>query len=396
MEEEAPQKAVAAAAAPTAEEPPAPALLEAAVAAAPAAGERLAPRWYFSAAELEASSPSRRDGMSERDEVLFRHQTVSWIFEIVHSCKDSLRPRYITEPGGAFGGGGGGSSGGAAVLGGGSGSGGGAEARRDLFKEHHAVIATAAVFFHRFYSRMSFKEHDRLEFAIACVLTASSVTDEAVPLILWRTASKDKPDLPQTITPLMKEFFTRGGSGSGAAGSSAAGAAGGTSGGAAVAGGPPTGPLHLITQRSEAAVNARERLVKAQRVLLNTLEFEVDIRPVTALVVEALEALQGAHEVLAEVAKKSLWDALKTTLPLQLPPEQLALGVLQFAANKVEGEAARRALNNVRYAPPSNWADVVNAQTLAPAVSQLVADAILALHATTRGYAGDTTSTHGQ
>jgi hypothetical protein len=182
----------------------------------------------------------------------------------------------------------------------------------------------------------------------------------------------------------------------GVAGSSAAGAAGGTSGGAAVAGGPPTGPLHLITQRSEAAVNARERLVKAQRVLLNTLEFEVDIRPVTALVVEALEALQGAHEVLAEVAKKSLWDALKTTLPLQLPPEQLALGVLQFAANKVEGEAARRALNNVRYAPPSNWADVVNAQTLAPAVSQLVADAILALHATTRGYAGDTTSTHGQ
>ncbi len=132
-------------------------------------------------------------------------------------------------------------------------------------------------------------------------------------------------------------------------------------------------------------MNAKERLVKAQRVLLNTLEYELDIEPVTIPLLAALGALQGAHEVLAEVAKKSLWDALKTSLPLLVPPGQLALGVLQFAAHKVEGEAARRALN-LRYTPPTNWGDIVNEGTLPAGVAQLVAARIMALHAATRGY----------
>ncbi len=132
-------------------------------------------------------------------------------------------------------------------------------------------------------------------------------------------------------------------------------------------------------------MNAKERLVKAQRVLLNTLEYELDFEPVTIPLLAALGALQGAHEVLAEVAKKSLWDALKTTLPLLVPPQQLALGVLHFAAQKVEGEAARRALN-LRYTPPTNWGAIVNEQTLPTRVAEQVAASILALHAATRGY----------
>ena len=132
-------------------------------------------------------------------------------------------------------------------------------------------------------------------------------------------------------------------------------------------------------------MNAKERLVKAQRVLLSTIEYELDFEPVTIALLAALAALAGAHEVLAEVAKRTLWDALKTTLPLLLPPRALALGVLQFAAAKVEGEAARRALN-LHYTPPSNWGDIVNEGTLPLRTAQLVASSILALHAATRGY----------
>lgn len=47
-----------------------------------------------------------------------------------------------------------------------------------VLKLGRVATATAMVFFHRFFSRHKFSEHDRFEVAVACVLLAAK-TEEA-------------------------------------------------------------------------------------------------------------------------------------------------------------------------------------------------------------------------
>jgi hypothetical protein len=145
-------------------------------------------------------------------------------------------------------------------------------------------------------------------------------------------------------------------------------------------------------------VEAKERLVTAQRLLLFTLEYDLTIEPATTHLVDALAKLRLGHEpkshdVLCTIAKKTLWDALKTTLPIRFHSKHLALGVLKFASDKVEGEAARRAMQSGNgtlptavYTPPSNMGEVINDTLLPPSVDKDISAAIIALITSTRGY----------
>jgi len=157
-------------------------------------------------------------------------------------------------------------------------------------------------------------------------------------------------------------------------------------------------PQVTPVSRTQPWVEAKERLVAAQRLLLFTLEYELVIEPATEPLFEALSKLRSfqdskSHEVLSTIAKKTLWDALKTTLPVRFSSRQLALGVLKFAAEKVESETTRRALQagggalSGFYNPPTNLAEVLSMGDILPShVSSAISESIQQLLSVTRGY----------
>jgi hypothetical protein len=185
------------------------------------------------------------------------------------------------------------------------------------------AIATAAIFFHRFFARRSFTQHDRLEIALACVLAASKSTDFC----------KQLHTKPLVLELLARQGYGLTGDGAGAG-----------------AGGPPS-------DRSEAGVLAKERLLAAERLLLCTLEFDVIVEPPTTALDEALAALARPSDVLKRMAHSALWDALKTTLPLVHDARTLALGALHFAHHACAAAAAKQP--DIVFETPANWSEVV-------------------------------------
>jgi hypothetical protein len=308
--------------------------------------------------ELQAS-PSRADGIPEETEIVLLATTVAQIIEITSQHRDRLKPSHGDSEG-------------------------------QLFKPHHHVFATAAALFHRFFLRRSLKRHDRLEVAVACILTASAVTD----CVTVRPLSLDERRGSHLVAQLLSRQGHAEEGGGGASGAAASApvekpgeAAGGGGGGGGGGSGAPEAPVPYVN-RQRLVFEAKERLIAAQRALLFTLEYDVCVEPATFYLGAALAALHEPPEILLLLAKKTMLDALKTTLPLRLPPRVLALGVLQVAHDSAAGDALRRAAaaHGIVFKSPSNWGDVVHEGALPLEAAASVARAITRLHAVMKGF----------
>lgn len=153
------------------------------------------------------------------------------------------------------------------------------------------TIATALVFFHRFYMRKSFKEYDRFIVANTCLLLGSKVEETPKKLrdifvecysVHFKVEHKDVPDASST-----------------------------------------------------AFENMREQVLIIERVLLQTLGFELQLehpyRPLLAFV----KAINARREF-AQVAWNCVNDSFLTTACLQYAPHTVAAGCLLVASAFLE------------------------------------------------------------
>jgi len=154
----------------------------------------------------EMSLPSLKDGISLEDEKMYRSRTCRFI--------DEAATRQLKLP--------------------------------------RLAVATAMVFFHRFYAKHSFKEHDRFEVAVACILLAAK-TEEA----------------PKKLSVIIIECHRLKTASAMRGSKSPTGGSNGTN--AALASTKP------LDQTSDEYLKLKERILLLERVILHTIAFELSI-----------------------------------------------------------------------------------------------------------------------
>ena len=177
--------------------------------------------------------------------------------------------------------------------------------------EKKASVATALVLFQRFFSRRSLVQHDRMAMAVAALVVAGKSTDFANPA-------------RASFRLFVPDYLAR----------------------TSQAGAP------AVAERSEAFAAAKERLVQAERLLLHTLEYDVDVdlpfRP-----------LQRACRDMGVAEAAPLWgmavrfanEALRSTLCVQYSAQTLARGCLAHARTQL--------LAREIFEKPARWDEIV-------------------------------------
>lgn len=217
-----------------------------------------------------------------------------------------------------------------------------------LLRLPRVAVATSMVFFHRFYAKHSFAEHDRFEVAVACLLLAAK-TEES----------------PKKLTLVIQECHrlkNRAAAQARSAGKSpGAGSVGGLTPSPAHGGGltPPPGSTPssggkggrggddregLLDSKSEEFIKLKERILLLERVILHTIGFELDIQHPYKFLVEQIKKLNhsraleyavpppdGATGNTAKMTQELVQygmnyanDSLHTTLCLQFPAKTVA------------------------------------------------------------------------
>jgi len=234
----------------------------------------------------ESSLPSFRDGITPQDEKLKRSKT----------C------RFIEEAG-------------------------------RILKLPRLAVATAMVFFHRFFAKHSFAEHDRFEVAVACILLAAK-TEEA----------------PKKLSTIIIEChrLKTGGATATAQGRS-----------------PPPGTITTkpdapLDPNSEEYLKLKERILLLERVILHTIAFELSIDHPYKFLVDQIRKLcnpprQIEYEPTSDSAAASMGtsskqastkmmnelvqyamnfanDSMHTCLCLQYSAKQIALACVYMSA----------------------------------------------------------------
>ena len=166
--------------------------------------------------------------------------------------------------------------------------------------EKKASVATALVLFQRFFSRCSLLRHDRMAVAVASLLVAGKSTDFANPA---RAALRHFVPAPE---------------------------------------------------RGELFAGARERLVQAERLLLFTLEYDLEVDLPFRHLQRACRDMGVAEAApLSQGAVRSANEALRSTLCVQYAARTLALGCLAFARDQL--------LARGLFVKPERWDEVVEA-----------------------------------
>ena len=160
-----------------------------------------------------------------------------------------------------------------------------AAAGSELFNRRQHVIYTAMCHWHRFYARRSLRQYPPALTSVACLLLASKVCEPPVlPLHLFVRAFLQRAEGLPDVDP-----------------------------------------------RTAKAVEARERIVVAERALLEALEYDVDVElPGPSLLAAAGDAV-GAPELLRRRAATAVSNILRSELPLRFPAWVLAEGAVAVA-----------------------------------------------------------------
>lgn len=156
-------------------------------------------------------------------------------------------------------------------------------------KVPQVTIATAIVLCHRFFHRQSHMKNDRYTIATACMLTAGKVEEgppafKNIVFYSFEIRNKKNPEIIPTI------------------------------------------------KQKEVYEQQRDLIVIAERVLLSTLGFDMNVHHPYKPLVEAIKKFKVAQNALAQVAWNFVNDGLRTSLCLQYKPHHIAAGAIFLAA----------------------------------------------------------------
>ncbi|CAB9500354.1 Cyclin [Seminavis robusta] len=184
-----------------------------------------------------------------------------------------------------------------------------------ILKLPRVANATAMVFFHRFYAKHSFMEHDRFEVAVASILLAAK-TEEA----------------PKKLNEIVAKCLELKSTGVSNAGKGA-------------------GPV--IDPKSEEFAKRKERILLLERVVLHTIGFELSIDHPYKFLVEIIKKLthtrqleyknpqsssktSSMNNMLNDLVKYSMCfanDSVHTSLCLQFSPQLIATACVYLAGH---------------------------------------------------------------
>lgn len=228
----------------------------------------MAARWVFTRDQLN-NSPSRKDGISLEKENETRAQICAFIQEA------------------------------------------GQKLRLSQF-----VIATAIVFFHRFYACRSFKEHDAYTIGTTCLFLAGKVEES-----------------PRKLKDVVGETYK-------------------------VKERAPAGP----DPESRQFWDLKEGILVAERIVLQTLGFDLSIEHPYKILLGVVKKIQGNRD-LAQVAWNFVNDSLRSTLCLQYEPRYIAITAIFLSSKFLKYELQRPVKEGER---PPDGGDQSRAQSDKP------------------------------
>jgi hypothetical protein len=201
-----------------------------------------------------------------------------------------------------------------------------------VLKLPRVAISTAMVFFHRFYAKHSFQDHDRFEVAVAAIVLAAK--------------TEESPKKLNTVIIQCHELKTRG---------MQAGRMKGTS--------PAPSPTTLDT-KGEEFLKLKERILLMERVILHTIGFELSIDHPYKFFVDQIKKLtqtrqlvyktpppdmntnQTYQKMMNELVQYSMSfanDSMHTSLCLQFSSQLIATACVylagQFAKVDTQGDS---------------------------------------------------------
>jgi len=146
-------------------------------------------------------------------------------------------------------------------------------------------IATAIVFFHRFYARESYEHYDRFTVATTCLFLASKVEET-----------------PKKLKDVVVETFK----------------------------------VHHNTDKAPEPetkdhFELKEKILVCERILLQTLCFDLSVEHAYRPLLAYVKSIKGTRD-LAQIAWNFINDSLRTTICLQHPPRYLAAAAAHLAA----------------------------------------------------------------
>ena len=197
-----------------------------------------------------------------------------------------------------------------------------------VLKLPRVAVATAIVFFHRFYAKHSFQEHDRFEVAVACLVLAAKTEESPKKLnIVIEECHKLKVRGMQTGRI----------------------SSGGLS---------PPKPDELDPKGDEFS-KLKERILLLERVILHTIGFELSIDHPYKFLVEQIKSLVKKRELefiqpdptgtpekmmneMVQYAMNFANDSMHTSLCLQFDPQLIATACVYLAAQFAKVRPAQK------------------------------------------------------
>lgn len=187
-----------------------------------------------------------------------------------------------------------------------------------ILKLPRVAIATAMVFFHRFYAKHSFAQHDRFEVAVACLLLAAK--------------TEESPKKLMVVLEECQKLKWRG-----------------MQAGSATAKAPDLDP------KGEEFSKLKERVLLLERVILHTIGFELSIDHPYKFLVEQIKQLVQSRKLMyknappagissqqqqqqhmmnemVQLAMNFANDSMHTCLCLQFDPKKIAMMCVYLAA----------------------------------------------------------------
>lgn len=200
------------------------------------------------------------------------------------------------------------------------------EAGQRSLRLPRVAVATATVFFHRFYAKHAFQEHDRFEVAMACLLLAGKTEESPKKLdFVIRECWK----LRRRAQQQQQRHLSQGGESPSMAGASPTTTM------------PSPSGSDNIDPKSEEYVRLKERVLLLERVILHTIGFELSIDHPYKFLVDSVQGMNKKR--LLEYSKPQTTNMKgKDGLPLSKNAQnskmvqELAQNAMNFANDSMQ------------------------------------------------------------
>ena len=242
------------------------------------------------------------------------------------------------------------------------------EAGQRSLKMPRVSVSTATVFFHRFYAKHAFQEHDRFEVAMACLLLAGKTEESPKKLDL---VIRECWKLRRRAQQQQQQRMSQGGESPSMTGSSPT----------AIASPSSLGGDTQIDPKSEEYVRLKERVLLLERVILHTIGFELSIDHPYKFLVGCVQNLNrkkllesskapstsgGRSEENSQMVKELTQnamnfanDSMHTSLCLQFTAGEIAMSCVYLSGK----------YSNIRPVGGRSWVDLLEGITVQDLVS---------------------------